>query len=142
MTDTEPQAELEPRDAPEQLSGTTASGLPYPSDTDAVMLGAQNIKALADAIDRRFRIVSISVDIPSTAAHTSSLNIVVPIAGLAVGDHCFWVGAQGTAGVSFHGRTRGPCTTAGQIQLDLYNADPATNDPGATVHHFLVVAHA
>ena len=133
--DTESRAEVSPL-------ATTPSGLPYPLDTDQVLMGAQNIKALAEAIDRRIRIVSISVDIPNTAGHTSSLNIVVPIAGLAVGDHCFWVGAQGTAGVSFHGRTRGPCTTAGQIQLDLYNADPATNDPGATVHHFLVIAHA
>lgn len=33
--------------------GTTPGGLPYPEDTDAVMAGAQAIKALAQAIDAR-----------------------------------------------------------------------------------------
>lgn len=33
--------------------GTTPGGLPYPEDTDAVMAGAQAIKALAQAIDSR-----------------------------------------------------------------------------------------
>ena len=37
---------------------TTPSGLPYPEDVDAVMLGAQNIKALAQALDARPRYVA------------------------------------------------------------------------------------
>jgi hypothetical protein len=41
------------RDAIIQPLGSTAGGLPYPEDTDAVMLGAQAIKALANAIDNR-----------------------------------------------------------------------------------------
>ena len=140
MTDTPDQVDQPP---PEVAAlATTPSGLPYPLDTDAVMLGAQAIKALAEAIDRRIRVVTVSVDIPSTAAHTSQLNIVVLIPGLAVGDHCFWVGAQGTSGMTFHARTRGPCTVAGQIQLDTFNADAAINDPAAVQHHFLVIAHA
>ena len=38
--------------------GVTPSGLPYPEDVDAVMLGAQAIKALAQAIDARPRYVA------------------------------------------------------------------------------------
>lgn len=124
------------------MPSSTTTGLPYPLDTEAVQLGAQNIKALAEAIDRRIRIVTVTVDIPNTAAHTSSLNIQVLIAGLAVGDYAFCLGAAGTAGMSFHMRTRGPCTIAGQITLDTYNADGAANDPGAVNMVFLVIAHA
>jgi hypothetical protein len=36
-----------------QPTGTTPGGLPYPEDTDAVMLGAQAIKALAQAVDNQ-----------------------------------------------------------------------------------------
>jgi hypothetical protein len=41
------------RDVTIQPLGATAGGLPYPEDSDAVMLGAQAIKALAQAIDNR-----------------------------------------------------------------------------------------
>jgi len=123
------------------LGGTTASGLPYPSDTDPVQLGAANIKALADAIDRRFKIVAVSVDVPSTAAHTSMAPVTVAIPGLAVGDYCFWVGV-GTAG-PYHYWTAPPlCAVAGQITLRGFNADSAVNDPTATNHYFMVIAHA
>ena len=125
----------------EALSGSTASGLPYPSDTDAVMLGAQAIKALADAIDRRFKIVTVAVDVPSTAAHTSMAPVTVAIAGLAVGDYCFWIGMPGAG--PFHYWTAPPlCAVAGQITLRGFNADSAVNDPASANHVFMVVAHA
>jgi hypothetical protein len=38
--------------------GTTTGGLPYPEDTDQVMLGAQAMKALAQALDARPRYVA------------------------------------------------------------------------------------
>ena len=123
------------------LAGTTASGLPYPSDTDPVQLGAANIKALADAIDRRFKIVTVAVDIPSTAAHTSMAPVTVAIPGLAVGDYCFWIGMP-TAG-PFHYWTAPPlCAVAGQITLRGFNADSAVNDPASANHSFMVIAHA
>lgn len=122
------------------LAGTTASGLPYPSDTDAVMLGAQAIKGLADAIDRRFRTVAVTIDPPSTAAHTSMTAQTVAIAGLAVGDLCFWIG-QSVAG-PLHYWTAPVCAVAGQITLRGYNADSAVNDPPSATHYFMVVAHA
>jgi len=125
----------------EALSGSTASGLPYPSDTDAVMLGAQAIKALADAIDRRFKIVTVAVDVPSTAAHTSMSPVTVAIAGLAECDYCFWIGMPGAG--PFHYWTAPPlCAVAGQITLRGFNADSAVNDPASANHVFMVVAHA
>ena len=125
----------------EPFTGSTASGLPYPSDTDAVMLGAQAIKALADAIDRRFKIVTVAVDVPSTAAHTSMAPVTVAIAGLAVGDYCFWIGIPGAG--PFHYWTAPPlCAVAGQITLRGFNADSAVNDPASANHVFMVVAHA
>jgi len=142
MTDTDPQAEPEPRDAPEQLSGTTATGLPYPSDTDAVMLGAQAIKALAEAIDRRFRVVAVTVDVASTTAHTltpTTMQIAIP--GLAVGDYCIWMG-HASLGGQFHFWTFAICTVAGQIPLRAFNADAVAADPSPDTHYFLVIAHA
>jgi len=43
----------DPRDAVVQPLGTTPAGLPYPEDTEAVMLGAQSIKALAQAVEQK-----------------------------------------------------------------------------------------
>jgi hypothetical protein len=121
----------------------TPTGLPYPLDSDAVMLGAQAIKALAEALDRRFRIVSVSVDIPSTAAHSSiTSTIQVAIPGLAVGDYCAWIG-HSSVGATFHFWCQPPvCSVAGQIPFRGFNADTAIADPNPDTHYFLVIAHA
>jgi hypothetical protein len=122
---------------------STTTGLPYPADTDAVMLGAQNMKALAEAIDRRFRIVSVAIDIPSTAAHASMSSVMqVAIPGLAIGDYVAWIG-HGSVGATFHFWTHPPiCSVAGQIGFRGFNADTAVADPNVDTHYFLVIAHA
>lgn len=124
-----------------QTLANTATGLPYPLDTEAVMLGAQAIKALAEAIDRRFRVVSATVDVTSTNAHTLSTTMTVTIPGLAVGDYCLWMG-HGSLGGQFHFWTFAICTVAGQISFRGFNADATGVDPSPDTHYFLVIAHA
>ena len=81
------------------------------------------------------------MDVPSTAAHTSMAPVTVAIAGLAVGDYCFWIGIPGAG--PFHYWTAPPlCAVAGQITLRGFNADSAVNDPASATHYFMVIAHA
>jgi hypothetical protein len=84
-------------------------------------------------------LVSATVNLPSTAAHSSGNIANVSIPGLRVGDLCFHIGASTNDGIPFHIRTQSICSVAGQIRIDFFNADSVTNDPASTTHYFLVV---
>lgn len=84
------------------------------------------------------RVVSVAVNIASTAAHSSG-NTTVTISGLRVGDLCFHLGVDTADGIQFHFRTESACSTAGQILLRYFNADSATVDPASATHRFLIV---
>lgn len=82
-------------------------------------------------------IVTVSVNVPSTNAHTSG-SVTPTIPGLNVGDLCFWVGVADNEGIQFHFRTIPLCGTSGQITLWFFNASDTTRDPNPADHYFMI----
>jgi hypothetical protein len=66
---------------PSQLAATTAGGLPYPAPTDPAKAGADNIKALADALESRGhgKLVQ-SGSLPATTDGAGNASITFPAA--------------------------------------------------------------
>lgn len=104
--------------------------------------GDANTLAMAPAgVGWRMHIVSATINVPSTNAHSAGSIGTQAISGLLVGDLCVWIGSDVSgAGAQFNYFTDPICTVDGQIIFRWFNADTATIDPGSgVVHYFLVV---
>jgi hypothetical protein len=110
-------------------------------------LGTNPSGAAADVATRlsalnftSFFVATVTIDVPSTAAHTSgSLTASGFTPALATSDYVIWAGIGSNAGVQFHFYTSTPiCTIADQITVRYYNADTNVNDPASATHYFLV----
>jgi hypothetical protein len=62
------------RDAVEAFASTTALGLPYPEPADPLNQGADDIKALALAVDNKLTIDAITQTVPQTNLATGANN--------------------------------------------------------------------
>lgn len=86
----------------------------------------------------RMEVVAVTVDLPSTAAHTgAAVNVTIP--GLAVGDLAFLLGGDGATTRMFIQSTRPVCATTDTIVLDIFNADAETQNPSSDTLRFLVI---
>lgn len=109
-------------------------GVAYPHAVDengrqsAIVLGKQGEVW-------RMELATVAVNLPSTAANTSS-SINVSIAGLAVGD---WVCLLSFDQANFTVVVNNLCTVAGQITLAYRNNTSGTVDPPSRDYHFLVI---
>lgn len=62
------------RDAVEAFASTTPLGLPYPESSDPLNQGANDIKALATAVDNKLTLDTITHTVPATSLATGANN--------------------------------------------------------------------